>query len=71
MGLIIYVITWIVGYFGWFYIFIDPTLLTILNTLSSLFTYNSVIAFAGTFIAVVGKSGLKSAEKADKEEVED
>ena len=71
LGFIIYIITWIVAYFSWFYIFIDPTWLTFMNTLSSLFTYNSGIAFAGTAIAVVGKSGLKGAEKADKEEVED
>ena len=71
LGFIIYLITSIVGYFGWFYIFIDPTWQTILDGVSNLFLYNSGIAFAGTAIAVVGKSGLKGAEKADKEEVED
>ena len=63
LGLIIYVITWIVGYFG---IPLDPTWLTVLNTISSYFTYNTGIAFAGTAIAVVGKFFLKRAVRAEK-----
>ena len=71
LGFIIYLITALVGYIGWFYIFIDPTWGTILDGVSNLFFYNSSIAFAGTVIAVVGNSGLKGAEKAEKEGVED
>jgi len=68
LGFIIYLITALVGYMGWFYIFIDPTWGTIMDGVSNLFFYNSSIAFAGTVIAVVGNSGLKEVEK---EEVED
>ena len=65
LGLIVYAITWIVGYVG---IPLDATWLTILDTIYGVFTFNSGLAFAGTAIAVVGKFGLKRAEKADEEE---
>lgn len=67
LGLIIYAITWIVGYVG---IPLDPTWQTILNQIYNLFTFNSGTAFAGTAIVLFGKFGLKRAESADEKESE-
>lgn len=63
LGLIIYSITWGVGYFN---ISISPTWQTALDTIYNLFTFNSGTAFAGTAVALVGKFGLKRTEKAEK-----
>ena len=63
-GLIIYAITWAVGYIG---IPLDPPVQLILNQIYSLFTYNSGMAFAGTVLAVIGRYGVKKSEKAEKE----
>ena len=65
LGLIIYAITWVVGYIG---IPIDPPIQLILDQIYSLFTFNSGMAFAGTAIAVIGSFGLKRAVKAEKTE---
>ena len=62
LGLVIYTITWIVGYFG---VPLNPTWQTVLDTIYNLFTFNSGTAFAGTAIALFGNFGLKRAEKAD------
>ncbi|NVM17585.1 MAG: zinc ribbon domain-containing protein [Candidatus Lokiarchaeota archaeon] len=68
LGLIIYGATWIVGSIG---IPLNPTWQTVLDTIYSLFTFNSGMAFAGTAIAVFGKFGLNRAEKAYEEEAEE
>ena len=65
LGLIIYAITWVVGFIG---IPIDPPIQLILDQIVSLFTFNSGIAFAGTATAVIGKFGLKRAVRAEKAE---
>ena len=65
LGLIIYSATWIVGYYN---IAFDPVWQTVLDTIYGLFTFNSGMAFAGTAVAIVGKFGLKRAEKAEEEE---
>ncbi|NHJ21012.1 MAG: zinc ribbon domain-containing protein [Candidatus Lokiarchaeota archaeon] len=68
LGLIIYAVAWIVGYFN---IPLNPTWQTVLDTIYLLFTFNSGMAFAGTAIAVIGKFGLKRAEKAYKKEAKE
>jgi ribosomal protein L40E len=68
LGLIIYAAMWAVGYFN---IALDPVWQTLLDTIYGLFTFNSGLAFAGTAAAIVGKFGLKRAEKADEEEEEE
>ncbi|MHA2288900.1 MAG: zinc ribbon domain-containing protein [Promethearchaeota archaeon] len=65
LGLIVFVVTWAVGYFG---ITLEPLWAGILAQIYSFFSFNSGLAFAGTALAVVGKFGLKRAEKADKKE---
>lgn len=68
LGLIIYAVTWLVGYLG---IPLNPMWQTALDTIYSLFSFNSGMAFAGTAIAVVGKFGFKRAEKAYKKAAEE
>jgi len=64
LGLIIYTLTWAVGYFS---IPLNPSLQLILAQIYSLFTFNSGIGFTGTVLAVLGRYGVKKAEKAEKE----
>ena len=68
LGLIIYVATWAVGYFN---IPLNPLWQTYLNNIYGLFTFNSGLAFAGTIVTIVGKFGLKRAEKAYEEKAEE
>ncbi len=68
LGLIIYGVSWAVGYYG---IALNPTWQTILDQVHGLFTFDSGLALAGTAIVVVGTFLLKRAEKADKEEAKD
>ncbi len=68
LGLIIYGVSWAVGYYG---IVLNPAWQTILDTVHGIFTFDSGIALAGTAIVVVGKFLLKRAEKADEEDAED
>jgi hypothetical protein len=63
LGLIIYGVTWALGYFS---ISINPTWQTILDSVHALFTFDSGLALAGTAVVVVGKFFLKKAEKAEK-----
>ena len=63
LGLIIYTLTWAVGYFS---IPLNPSLQLILAQIYSLFTFNSGIGFTGTVLAVLGRFGVKRAEKAGK-----
>jgi len=64
LGLIIYALTWAVGYFS---ISLNPSLLLVLNEIYNLFTFNSGTAFTGTVIAVIGRYGVGKFEKAEKE----
>jgi len=64
LGLIIYALTWAVGYFS---ITLNPSLQLILAQIYGLFTFNSGIGFTGTVLAVLGRYGVKRAEKAAKE----
>lgn len=68
LGLIIYGVSWAVGYFG---IALNPTWQTILDQVHALFTFDSGMALAGTVVVVVGKFGLKRAEKAYEEKAEE
>ena len=68
LGLIIYGATWAVGYFN---IALEPAWQTALDTIYNLFTFNSGLAFAGTAVAIIGKFGLKRAEKAYEDKVEE
>ena len=63
LGLIIYALTWGVGYFS---IPLNPSLQLILAQIYSLFTFNSGIGFTGTVLAVLGLYGVKRTEKAEK-----
>jgi len=63
LGLIIYALTWAVGYFS---IPLNPSLQLILAQIYSIFTFNSGMAFAGTVIAVLGRYGIKRSEKMEK-----
>ena len=64
LGLIIYALTWAVGYFS---ITLNPSLQLILAQIYSLFTFNSGIGFTGTVLAVLGRFGVKRSEKMEKE----
>ena len=64
LGLIIYALTWAVGYFS---IPLNPSLQVILAQIYSLFTFNSGIGFTGTALAVLGRFGVKRSEKMEKE----
>ncbi len=64
LGLIIYALTWAVGYFS---ITLNPSLQLILAQIYSLFTFNSGIGFTGTVLAVLGRFGVKRSGKADKD----
>ena len=64
LGLIIYTLTWAVGYFS---ISVNPSLLLILTQIHALFTFNSGTAFTGTVIAVIGRWGIKRSEKGETE----
>jgi len=64
LGLIIYALTWAVGYFS---ISLNPSLQLILAQIYSLFTFNSGIGFTGTVLAVFGRFGVKRSEKAEKD----
>jgi len=65
LGLLIYGISWAVGYFS---IALNPTWQTILDSVHGLFTCSSGIGLTGTAVVVVGKFFEKRAEKADKKE---
>jgi len=65
LGLLIYGISWAIGYFS---ITLDPTWQTILDTVHGLFTFSSGIGLTGTATVVVGKFFEKKAEKADEKE---
>lgn len=67
LGLIIYIIVWIVGYAN---ITLDPSLQGFLDQLYNLFTFNSGLAFAGTIVAIIGRMGLKQPE-VPSEEIEE
>ena len=64
LGLIIYALTWAVGYFS---ISLNPSLQLILTQIYNLFTFNSGTAFTGTILAIIGRYGVKRSEKAEKE----
>lgn len=64
LGLIIYTLTWAVGYFS---LPLNPSLQSILTQIYNLFTFNSGIGFTGTVLAVLGRYGVKRSEKAEKE----
>lgn len=65
LGLLIYGISWAVGYFS---ISLTPQWQNILDTVHGFFTFSSGIGLTGTAVVVVGKFFLKRAEKADKKE---
>jgi len=65
LGLIIYGVSWAVGYFS---ITLNSDWKNILDTVHGLFTFSSGIGLTGTAVVVVGKFLLKRAEKADKKE---
>lgn len=64
LGLIIYALTWAVGYFS---ISLNPSLLLVLDQIYNLFTFNSGTAFTGTVLAIIGRWGIKRSEKAETE----
>jgi len=64
LGLIIYTLTWAVGYFS---IALNPSLQLVLAELYDLFTFNSGMAFTGTVLAILGRYGVKRSEKMEKE----
>ena len=64
LGLIIYALTWAVGYFS---ISLNPSLQLVLAQLYNLFTFNSGMAFTGTVLAILGRYGIKRSEKMETE----
>ncbi|GAH02739.1 unnamed protein product [marine sediment metagenome] len=68
LGLIIYGVSWAVGYFS---VDLSATWQAILVAVHGIFTFESGMALAGTAIVVVGKFLLKRAEKADEGKAED
>jgi len=68
LGLIIYGVSWAVGYYS---IPLNDTWQTILTNVHGLFTFDSGMALAGTAIVVVGKFLLKRSEKAYEEKTEE
>ncbi len=70
LGLIIYGVSWAVGYYG---IALNPTWQTILDSVHGVFNFDSGMALAGTAVVVVGKFLFKRAEKGEKkvEEIEE
>jgi ribosomal protein L40E len=68
LGLIIYGVSWAVGYFS---IPLEPQWQTVLDQVHGLFTFDSGMALAGTAVVVVGKFLFKRAEKAYEEKVEE
>ena len=68
LGLLIYGVSWAVGYFGFP---LSPTWSNILTEVHGIFTFQSGLALAGTAVSVVGKFGLKRAEKAYEEKAEE
>ena len=64
LGLIIYTLTWAVGYFS---IALNPSLQLVLAELYNLFTFNSGMAFTGTVLAILGRYGVKRSEKMETE----
>ena len=67
LGLIIYGVSWAVGYYS---IPLNTTWQTILDNVHGVFTYESGMALTGTAVVVVGKFLLKRAEKADEVDAE-
>jgi len=63
LGLILYIVTWVIGYAN---IALHPEIQLVLDQLYSLFTFNSGLGFAGTVVAIIGRMGLK---KPKEEEV--
>ena len=68
LGLLIYGVSWTVGYFN---IALSSTWTTILTEVHALFTYQSGLALTGTAVVVVGKFLLKRSEKAYEEKAEE
>ena len=70
LGLLIYGVSWAVGYYG---IALNPTWQTILDSVHGVFNFDSGMALAGTAVVVVGKFLFKRAEKGEKkvEEIEE
>ncbi|MFX0073897.1 MAG: zinc ribbon domain-containing protein [Candidatus Hermodarchaeota archaeon] len=68
LGLIIYGVSWAVGYFS---IPLEPEWQTVLDQVHGLFTFDSGLALAGTAVVVVGKFLFKRAEKAYEDKVEE
>jgi hypothetical protein len=68
LGLIIYGVSWAVGYFS---IPLEPQWQTVLDQVHGLFTFDSGLALAGTAVVVVGKFLFKKAEKAYEDKVEE
>lgn len=68
LGLIIYGVSWAVGYFS---IPLEPVWQTVLDQVHGLFTFDSGLALAGTAVVVIGKFGLKRAEKGYEDKAEE
>ena len=68
LGLIIYGVSWAVGYYS---IPLNTTWQTILDNVHGLFTFDSGLALTGTAVVVVGKFLLKRSEKAYEEKAEE
>jgi len=68
LGLIIYGVSWAVGYYS---IPLNTTWQTILDNVHGVFTYESGMALTGTAVVVVGKFLLKRSEKAYEEKAEE
>ncbi|NHJ23978.1 MAG: zinc ribbon domain-containing protein [Candidatus Lokiarchaeota archaeon] len=68
IGLIIFIIVWFITIAG---ISLDPSVQAILDQIYNFFTINSGAAFAGTVLAIVGKSGIKKTPKIEAKKVED
>ena len=68
LGLIIYGVSWAVGYYS---IPLNTTWQTILDQVHGLFTFESGLALTGTAVVVVGKFLLKRSEKAYEEKAEE
>jgi hypothetical protein len=64
IGIIVYISYYIINLTG---IITDPTILSHIEQIYGLFTFNSGFGFVGTILVIIGKFGLKKPEEETKE----
>jgi hypothetical protein len=64
IGIIVYISYYIINFTG---IITDSTILSHIEQIYGLFTFNSGFGFVGTILVIIGKFGLKKPEEEEKE----